>query len=484
MAQVQPSVRAREVTQFSATNPPSQNISRRQRLKSESKKNQSQTTSRRDNGSHSTQRDDLLSTISSPNISAERRVEGSVAVTPTDVASPILATESNIPRRSPATIVSSAAIPKASVNHGNDVMPRSTQRKSIPQIEGTRPTASTSASASHPITVKSSPELKEPVPKSVAKCSSSLFTAGLSVESFTTLTAQSQKIKGPTDNFFASSAAASENSAVPDSAVPSLAVKSEPRSLIKVGSFAPKSPSPTPLKFKSFPMKKIPAEEKFRASISYIDSIFNFSIQLPISYNFLEAPLPGKIDKDKTLKPGHVRNGYTCLAKYKSEFYRAVITEVLGDEKHNDGSGSRGGGNRVKVAFVDYGNEEVVNLQASPPEVIQIPPECLIKEPCAFRCSLGHINFKEFRAKVINELTTFFEDLACLENNNECTIKVANVANRRGGNDPLIIGDVFIKEKSVINSLKVAGMLIVGCYRYHLGNKNSPNNSTKKKNFS
>ncbi|KAG5320463.1 TUD protein, partial [Pseudoatta argentina] len=85
--------------------------------------------------------------------------------------------------------------------------------------------------------------------------------------------------------------------------------------------------------------------------VSYVESCKKFFVQLDSGVKSLESIMAGLAQYAKTastLNIAQLKAGQPCAALYDSQWYRAQILGIVGD--------------KVKVVYVDYGNEEVVSV--------------------------------------------------------------------------------------------------------------------------
>ncbi|XP_012059363.1 PREDICTED: maternal protein tudor-like [Atta cephalotes] len=85
--------------------------------------------------------------------------------------------------------------------------------------------------------------------------------------------------------------------------------------------------------------------------VSYVESCKKFFVQLDSGVKSLESIMAGLTQYAKTastLNIAQLKAGQPCAALYDSQWYRAQILSIVGD--------------KVKVVYVDYGNEEIVSV--------------------------------------------------------------------------------------------------------------------------
>lgn len=119
-----------------------------------------------------------------------------------------------------------------------------------------------------------------------------------------------------------------------------------------------------------------------RASVlvSYVDSCIKFYIQLSDKIDGLNAVMDAvRAHCENSSSPGELPVGAACCARFPDDdnWYRARIRETKG--------------NKVVVAYVDYGNEqevEVSDLRTITPELIRLPAQAM---KCALKVSYKHL---------------------------------------------------------------------------------------------
>ncbi|XP_059053782.1 maternal protein tudor-like isoform X2 [Achroia grisella] len=129
--------------------------------------------------------------------------------------------------------------------------------------------------------------------------------------------------------------------------------------------------------------------------VSYVDSCIKFYIQLSDKIDELNAVMDAvRIHCENSSSPGELPVGAACCARFPDDdnWYRARI-------RHTKGS-------KVVVAYVDYGNEQEVNisdLRTITPDLIRLPAQ-------AMKCAL-----KGFESKPIETKTSNLLEMLALE---------------------------------------------------------------------
>ncbi|KYN07032.1 Maternal protein tudor [Cyphomyrmex costatus] len=100
----------------------------------------------------------------------------------------------------------------------------------------------------------------------------------------------------------------------------------------------------------SYPqLKRLAKDFQEVVYVSYVESCKKFFVQLDSGVKSLESIMAGLTQYTKTastLNIAQLKTGQPCAALYDSQWYRAQILGIIGD--------------KVKVVYVDYGNEEVL----------------------------------------------------------------------------------------------------------------------------
>ncbi|XP_011690886.1 PREDICTED: maternal protein tudor isoform X2 [Wasmannia auropunctata] len=109
--------------------------------------------------------------------------------------------------------------------------------------------------------------------------------------------------------------------------------------------------------------------------VSYVESCKKFFVQLDSGIKSLESIMAGLTQYAKTastLNIAQLKAGLPCAALYESQWYRAQILGIVGD--------------KVKVVYVDYGNEEVLPVIS----IRAIHDDLVTKLPAqAVKCALN-----------------------------------------------------------------------------------------------
>ncbi|KAL6267474.1 hypothetical protein P5V15_000550 [Pogonomyrmex californicus] len=139
-------------------------------------------------------------------------------------------------------------------------------------------------------------------------------------------------------------------------------------------------PSPTtttPIAYSYPQLRRLSKDFQEVVSVSYVESYDKFFVQLDSGAKSLESIMAGLAQYAKTasaLNIAQLRAGLPCAALYDSQWYRAQILGIVGD--------------KIKVVYVDYGNEEilpVISLRAIHDDLVTKLPAQAIK--CALN---GH----------------------------------------------------------------------------------------------
>ncbi|KAI8426044.1 hypothetical protein MSG28_005011 [Choristoneura fumiferana] len=136
-------------------------------------------------------------------------------------------------------------------------------------------------------------------------------------------------------------------------------------------------------------MEMLTLGSKFSVLVSYVDSCLKFYIQLSEQIDALNDVMDAvKAHCESTSSPGELPLGAACCARFPDDgnWYRARIRGNKGE--------------KVIVAYVDYGNEqevEVSDLRTITPELIQLPAQAL-------KCALKGFESKPAETKTSNQL--------------------------------------------------------------------------------
>ncbi|KAL0117558.1 hypothetical protein PUN28_010395 [Cardiocondyla obscurior] len=122
--------------------------------------------------------------------------------------------------------------------------------------------------------------------------------------------------------------------------------------------------------------------------VSYVESCKKFFVQLDNGIKSLESIMVALTQYAKTassLNITQLKSGLPCAALYDSQWYRAEILGIVGD--------------KVKVVYVDYGNEEVLPVVA----LRTIHNDLVVKLPAqAIRCALNGYDVLSLDQEVSN----------------------------------------------------------------------------------
>ncbi|CAH2090850.1 unnamed protein product [Euphydryas editha] len=136
-------------------------------------------------------------------------------------------------------------------------------------------------------------------------------------------------------------------------------------------------------------MEMLPLGSRQSVLVSYVDSCIKFYVQLSDKIDDLKAVMGAvKNHCENTSSPGELPVGAICCARFPDDdnWYRAMVMETRG--------------NKVVVAYVDYGNEqevEVTDLRTITPDLIQLPAQ-------AMKCALKGFENKPIETKTSNQL--------------------------------------------------------------------------------
>ncbi|XP_050666514.1 maternal protein tudor-like isoform X1 [Leptidea sinapis] len=123
--------------------------------------------------------------------------------------------------------------------------------------------------------------------------------------------------------------------------------------------------------------------------VSYVDSCTKFYVQISEKLNELNAVMKAvKTHCENSSSPGPLPDGAVCCARFPDDdnWYRAMVRHTQGEQ--------------VVVAYVDYGNEQEVNvsdLRTITPGLIQLPAQAL-------KCALKGFENKPVETKTSNQL--------------------------------------------------------------------------------
>lgn len=129
-------------------------------------------------------------------------------------------------------------------------------------------------------------------------------------------------------------------------------------------------------------LEMLPPGSKKSVLVSYVDSCIKFFVQLSENIDELNAVMEAvKAHCENSSSPGDLPIGAACCARFPDDtnWYRARVR----DTKHN----------KIIVAYVDYGNEQEVDvsdLRTITPELMRLPAQAM---KCALKVSASHIFF-------------------------------------------------------------------------------------------
>ncbi|CAF4926518.1 unnamed protein product [Pieris macdunnoughi] len=133
----------------------------------------------------------------------------------------------------------------------------------------------------------------------------------------------------------------------------------------------------------------LPQNSKQSVLVSYVDSCIKFYIQLSDNIDTLNAVMEAvKNHCENTSSPGPLPIGSVCCARFPEDanWYRAIVRDTKGE--------------RIIVAYVDYGNEQevaVADIRTITPDLIQLPAQ-------AMKCALKGYEDKAVESKTSNQL--------------------------------------------------------------------------------
>ncbi|KAM3966126.1 LOW QUALITY PROTEIN: tudor domain containing protein [Aphomia sociella] len=123
--------------------------------------------------------------------------------------------------------------------------------------------------------------------------------------------------------------------------------------------------------------------------VSYVDSCIKFYVQLSDKIDELNAVMDAvRVHCENSSSPGELPVGTACCARFPDDdnWYRARVRETKGS--------------KVVVAYVDYGNEQEIdisNLRTITPDLIRLPAQ-------AMKCALKGFENKPIETKTSNLL--------------------------------------------------------------------------------
>lgn len=124
-------------------------------------------------------------------------------------------------------------------------------------------------------------------------------------------------------------------------------------------------------------MEMLPLDSKKSVLVSYVDSCIKFYVQLSDKIDELNAVMDAvKVHCESRSSPGELPVGAACCARFPDDdnWYRARVRDTRG--------------NKIVVTYVDYGNEQEVDisdLRTITPDLIRLPSQAL---KCALKVSL------------------------------------------------------------------------------------------------
>ncbi|XP_039755732.1 maternal protein tudor-like isoform X2 [Pararge aegeria] len=136
-------------------------------------------------------------------------------------------------------------------------------------------------------------------------------------------------------------------------------------------------------------MGMLPLGSRQSVLVSYVDSCIKFYVQLSDNIDKLNAVMDAvKAHCENSSSPGELPVGAACCARFPDDdnWYRAIVRDMKG--------------NRVVVAYVDYGNEQEVNvedLRTITSDLIRLPAQ-------AMKCALKGFENRPVETKTSNQL--------------------------------------------------------------------------------
>ncbi|XP_014478410.1 PREDICTED: maternal protein tudor-like isoform X3 [Dinoponera quadriceps] len=134
-------------------------------------------------------------------------------------------------------------------------------------------------------------------------------------------------------------------------------------------------PATVPMMYSYPQLQRLSKDAQEVVYVSFVESCKKFFVQLDIGAKSLESIMIGLAQYAKTASAFNVAQlkvGLPCAALYDSEWYRAQILSVNGD--------------KVKVVYVDYGNEETLSIMS----LRTIHDDLVTKLPAqAIKCALN-----------------------------------------------------------------------------------------------
>ncbi|XP_013146687.1 PREDICTED: maternal protein tudor-like [Papilio polytes] len=133
----------------------------------------------------------------------------------------------------------------------------------------------------------------------------------------------------------------------------------------------------------------LPLGNRRSVLVSYVDSCLKFYVQLSDKIDELNAVMEAvKAHCESKSSPGELPVGAACCARFPDDdnWYRARVKDTKG--------------NKVIVTYVDYGNEQEVNvsdLRTITPDLIRLPAQAL-------KCALKGYENKAIETKTSNQL--------------------------------------------------------------------------------
>lgn len=144
-------------------------------------------------------------------------------------------------------------------------------------------------------------------------------------------------------------------------------------------------------------LEMLPLGSKKSVLVSYVDSCVNFFVQLSENIDKLNAVMEAvKAHCESSSSPGELPMGAACCARFPDDtnWYRARVIDTRR--------------NKIIVAYVDYGNEQEVDvsdLRTITPELMRLPAQAL---KCALKVSVSTIFFINKKVNLHRSLNIVF----------------------------------------------------------------------------
>ncbi|XP_032689380.1 maternal protein tudor-like isoform X3 [Odontomachus brunneus] len=151
-------------------------------------------------------------------------------------------------------------------------------------------------------------------------------------------------------------------------------------------------PAAVPITYSYPQLRRLPKDVQEIVQVSFVESCQKFFVQLLSGEKSLQSIMAGLAQYAKTASAFNIsqlKAGLPCAALYESEWYRAQIVSVNGNE--------------VRVVYVDYGNEETLSIMS----LRTIHDDLVTKLPAqAIKCALNGYEVLSPDQEVINHFET------------------------------------------------------------------------------